>query len=125
MILTQENRTSQTVSRGVQVAILELSQPEVQEQVPTRQPKRRGSLILSDFRPPVAHHSKGKTQMIVSYRIIRVLLQNLNVTTYCFRIVVDTKGIVCTDIANLRLGDASDRIAPNQKRQKEDSRREH
>jgi len=63
--------------------------------------------------------------MIVSERVIRVLIQNLDVTPYCFRIIFDTKGIVRTDIADLLFGRTRDRIASNQKRQKEDSRREH
>jgi phage gp36-like protein len=66
MILTEENCPSLTVRRCVQVAIFELSQSQVYEQIPSSQPKRFGTLILPDLCRSAAHHSLGKTKMITS-----------------------------------------------------------
>src|ERR1700722_465522 len=103
MVLPEEHRLPQTVRRCVQVAAFELSQPEVQEQIPISYSKRRGTLIFADLRGSITHHSLGKTQMIMSKRVVGMLAHDLGVETNGLRIVFDTKRIVGADITDCLL----------------------
>ena len=103
MVFTEEHRLPQTVGRCVQVAIFELSQPQVQEQIPISLSKRRSTLIFPDLRPSVADHSFGKTQMIVSECVVRMLAYDFGVKTNRRLVVFDAQCIVRADIADLLL----------------------
>jgi hypothetical protein len=46
----------------------------------------------------------GRVRVAFTCQVQFALIQNSDVTTYCFKLVFDTRGIVCTDVAALLLG---------------------
>ncbi len=101
MIFTEEHRLPQIVRRSGQVAVFELSQTQIEEQIPISKPKCDGKPILTELRGLIARHSFGKTQMIVSERAFGMHLHDLRVKANRLRVVFDAEGIICVNIADL------------------------
>ena len=106
MIFTQQHRLPQTVRRCIQFSVFELSQPEIQEQIPVPQSKLYGTLILPDLRRSVTYHSLRKIQVIMSECVVRTPAHDFGVKTNRLRIVFDAQRIVRTDITYLLLASA-------------------
>jgi hypothetical protein len=117
MIRTEQHRESKAVCRCIDAALFELSQSEVQKQIPDLQAKRPGDAILFDFPDLVANHPKGKSEMIMHKRVGRMRAHDKDVPTNRLGVVFDAKIIVGVYVTDLRFVFGCGRYAgrPDQK----------
>ena len=87
--------------RGNEVTVFKLTQPQGSRINPSFSGERLGPLILIDFRRSIALHPLGKSQVVVSERIVGIQTENVGVTTNGQTIIFQAERIVRVDIADL------------------------